>query len=423
MGRSFKNSLRYKNRPLIHDHSYITKEQKPGQISYPENLDPFVKTVFETAHKITHHEPTIDTTRPTLLNNGEQFYPDMIKELKQANDFILMEFFIFAHDTRGQEIIDILIEKAASGVDVKLIVDALGSRRRMKRSVTKKIKNSAIDFIVNDPIIFPFFNTRVNYRNHRKIVVIDGTIGYTGGMNIADEYDNSIAYDYHFRDLQIKLEGSAVTTLTTLFFKDYYYNTNRFIQDKRYYPKKPLSCPGITQVIQSGPDSDEAYIRDVYLKMIIGAKKSVKIMTPYMALDQETLTALKLAALSGIDVSIIIPGTPDKVLVYKVTKYYATVLIEHKVHVYQYTKGFAHGKCLIVDDLIASVGSYNLDNRSAIIDFEVTALLYGPIVDKLVQTFDNDLKDSRQIEPSVWLKRPITTKLIEGILSIFTPII
>ena len=423
MGRSFKNSVRYKKRPLIHDHSYITKERSFKQVHYPEDIDPDVKEIFQAAHKVTHHEPFINSTKPTLLNNGEAFYPDMIQEIKQAKSFILMEFFIVASDQRGKEVIDLLIEKAASGIDVKLIYDALGSNRRMTRSVVKKIKQSNIDFIVNDPIYFPFFNTRMTYRNHRKIVVIDGIIGYTGGMNLADEYDNSIDYDYYFRDLQVKLEGEAVTSLTTLFFKDYYYNTNRFINDDFYYPKYKAEYQGITQILQSGPDSDEAYIRDLYVKMILNAKKSVKIMTPYMALDQETLTALKLAGLSGINVDIIIPGTPDKVLVYKVTEYYAGVLIEHGVNVYQYTKGFAHGKVLIIDDKLASIGSYNLDNRSAIIDFEVTALLYGKIVKDAVKSFKQDIQDSTQIEPKVWLQRPFTTKVIEGILSIFTPII
>lgn len=423
MGRSFKNSFRYKNRPKIHDFSYITQEQTPQEIIYPESIDPQVKEIFQAAHHITYHPPYFNSTKQTLLNNGETFYPDLLKELNAAKDFILMEFFIVASDTRGREVLDLLMEKASQGITVKLIYDALGSNRRMKNSYVKKIKASQIDFVINDPIYFPFFNTRVNYRNHRKIIVIDGVIGYTGGMNLADEYDNSIAYDYFFRDAQIKLEGEAVSSLTTIFFKDYYYNTNHFINSSRYFPKKHIPSKGITQILQSGPDSDEAFIRNIYLKMIYNAKKSIKIMTPYMALDQEMLTALKTASLSGLKVDIIIPGTPDKILVYKVTKYYASVLAEHGVNVYKYTKGFAHAKILIVDDDIASVGSYNLDNRSAVIDFEVTALLHGDVVNEIVESFNQDIKDATQVEPRTWQKRPFTVKLIEGILSIFTPII
>jgi cardiolipin synthase len=287
----------------------------------------------------------------------------------------------------------------------------------------KRLKQSAVDFIINDPIYFPLFNTRINYRNHRKIVVIDGKTGFTGGMNLADEYDNSIAYDYYFRDTQIKLEGEAVKSLTAIFFKDYYYNTNTFINDDFYYPTYKVPSQGITQVLQSGPDSNEAHIRNVYLKMIMNAEKTIRIMTPYMAIDQEMLTALIVAKQSGVDVEIIIPGIPDKRLVYSVTKFYASVLLNHGINVYRYTKGFCHAKVLIVDDKIASVGSYNLDNRSAVIDFEITALVTDQAVIDVVDHFIQDKQDSEKLDKASWNQRFILTRLFEGLLSIFTPIL
>ena len=423
MGRSFKRSRRYKNRPLIHSFDYIKDEALPKTITYPENASSLSVDIFELAHKLNYHQPHIHNTKVELFQNGETFYPELLNQIYSAKSFILMEFFIFATDTRGKEILTALMEKAASGVKVKLIYDALGSNRRINRAFYKKLKASKVDLVINDPIYFPFFNTRVNYRNHRKIVVIDGKIAYTGGMNIADEYDNRITYDYYFHDLQVKLEGAAVKSLTSLFFKDYYYNTNRFIDDDFYYPKAEVSSSEIVQIIQSGPDSDYAFIRDTYVKMIMNAKQSIKIMTPYMALDQETLNALKMACLAGVCVDIIIPGKPDKLLVYKVTKYYAGVLLKHGASIHIYEKGFCHAKILIVDDEVASVGSYNFDNRSAVIDFEVTALFTGSAVLDVVKSFNQDKQDSRLLMMDEWRNRSIIHPIIEGVLSVFTPII
>ncbi len=422
-GRSFKHSLRYRKRPLMHDDSYITKELRAHQGTIDIDTDDKDLThIFQASHRISYHQPFVNDTAISVLKNGEAFYPDLIKEIENAEKFILMEFFIVRSDQRGKEILDLLITKAEENVKVKVIIDALGSSR-IRRKYLKKLKRSKIDLIINDKIYFPFFNTRINFRNHRKIVVIDGEIGYTGGMNLADEYDNTIDYDYYFRDTQVKLRGQAVRSLTCVFFKDYYYNTNQFIDDDFYYPDTNVSHQGVTQILQSGPDSHEAHIRNVYLKMIMTAKKSIRIMTPYMAIDQETLTALIVAKRSGVNVEVIIPGTPDKYLVYKVTLFYATTLLEHGINVYRYTKGFSHAKILVIDDKIASVGSYNLDNRSALIDFEITALFTGNAVETIVDQFIQDKQDSTQIDSETWQKRFIIKRLFEGLLSIFTPII
>ncbi len=422
-GRNFKYSIRYRRRPLIHDDSYITKETRAhiGKIMLPSE-DEDVESLFQASHRISYHQPFVNTTATEIFRNGENFYPDLLEEIAKAESFVLMEFFIVRSDKRGRQVIDLLMQKAEEGVDVKIIMDALGSSR-INRFYLRKIKRSKIDLIINDKIYFPLFNTRINFRNHRKIVVIDGEVGYTGGMNLADEYDNSIDYAYYFRDTQIKLRGAAVRSLTSVFFKDYYYNTGRFIDDDRYYPTTKVEGDGIVQILQSGPDSHEAHIRNVYLKAIMNAKQSIRIMTPYMSLDQETLTALIIAKRSGINVEVIIPGTPDKYLVYKVTQYFATALLNNGIDVYRYVKGFSHAKILIVDDKIASVGSYNMNHRSALIDFEVTALFTGSGVQTVLDQFIQDRYDSVKIDPVAWKKRPIYHRFFEVAMSIFTPII
>ncbi len=422
-GRSFQQSFRFRKRPLMVNANYITREATPQErpVDYA-SYDALVENIFHSAHQSNHHQPFKDNTRVEILKNGEAFYPELKKALRSAKHFILFETFILRSDQRGREIAELLMERAAEGIEVKLIIDALGSARTSRRLLSK-IRKSGVELIVNDKIYFPLFNTRINYRNHRKIVIIDGHTGFTGGMNIADEYDNSIEYDYYFRDTQIKLEGAAVRSLTALFFKDYYYNTNHFHSEDRYYPETTVESQGLTQILQSGPDSKEAHIRDMYIKMILNAKRSIKIMTPYMALDPETLSALKIAARTGINIEIIIPGIPDKYIVYKVTKAYITSLLDANVKIYHYDPGFCHAKVLIVDETIASIGSYNLDNRSAVIDFEITVLLHGHGVDTLNEQFETDKDASTLLDPEAWRKRPYFTRFLEGIMSIFTPII
>lgn len=422
-GRSFQNSYRYRNRPLMKNGQYIKKETHPSTLDAAlDDYEPRIKNTIKSIHQATHHQPFIKDTSVEILKNGEKFYPELKRAIKGAKSFILFEFFILRHDQRSREIVALLMEKAKEGIEVKMIIDALGSART-KRKFLKEIEQSGIELIINDKIYFPLFNTRINYRNHRKIVVIDGHTGFTGGMNIADEYDNSIEYNYYFRDTQIKLQGGAVRSLTALFFKDYYYNTNHFIDDDQYYPDTSVQSKGLTQIVQSGPDSRYAHIRNFYLKLIYNASQSIKIMTPYMALDHETLTALKTAAQSGVKVDIIIPGIPDKYIVYKVTKSFIGTLLDSGVNIYHYDPGFCHAKVLIIDEKIASVGSYNLDNRSAVIDFEVTALLVDHGVNELNMQYETDKSASTLIDPVAWAQRPYFSRFLEGIMSIFTPII
>ena len=245
-----------------------------------------------------------------------------------------------------------------------------------------------------------------------------------GGLNLADEYNLGKFKDYgFFRDTHLVLEGDAVRSLTQLFFRDFYYNTNEFISDTKYYPTYRVKAEGLVQILPSGPEYKHPPIRNVYVKIINNAKKSIKIMTPYIALDNELLTSLVIAASSGVEVDIIIPGIPDKKSIYAVTKSFIEDLLEVGIKVYTYTPGFCHAKILIIDDVMASCGSYNLDNRSAKINFEVTTLLYLQCVDKLVEDFKKDLEESQEISYEVWLKRGVIRRLYEGLLNLFSTLV
>ncbi len=424
-GRSFRRSLRYRNRPLMVDDKYITREMKPGTLDGPlDTYDLRTQNLLKSAHRITRHQPFIDDSSVEVLKNGETFYPALIQSIKEAKHFILFQFFIIRSDKRGREIVDLLMQKAEDGVEVKMIMDGLGSAR-MKRRYRREIQRSAIDLVIQDKVYFPLFNTRIHYRNHRKNVVIDGLVAYTGGMNIGNEYDNRIPHDYYFRDTQLKIEGALVHSLTALFFKDYYYNTNQFIDSAYYYPApKQVSEKGAYQLLESGPDHKEASIRDMVVKMIHAAQENIRIMTPYMALDPETLNALKTAATSGINVEIIVPGTPDKYVVYKVTKYFISNLMADGVNVYHYEKGFSHAKVIIIDDMYASVGSYNMDYRSAMVDFELSVLIASSdAVTTLIDDFEADKQDSILIDQERWDSRSLFNRVLESVMSYFTPII
>jgi cardiolipin synthase len=333
-----------------------------------------------------------------------------------------MQFYIIRTDEIGKQVLNILKEKASSGIDVKLLYDAFGSVF-LSKQMLKSLKQHGVEIVVNDPVYFGLFNTRLNYRNHRKITVIDGEYGFLGGHNLGDEYNQKNKKFGHWRDTSILLQGRVVKSLTQLFFRDYYYNTDHFISDLKYYPTTTKMEEGMVQVIPSGPEFVHPPIRNVYVKMINNAKESIKIMTPYLALDQELLTSLVIAVKSGVKVSIIIPGIPDKKSIYTVTKSFVEGLIEEGIDIYMYSPGFCHAKVFIIDDMLASCGTYNFDNRSAKINFEVTALLYQQGVDKLIEDFNHDLLQSKRIEPKRWRKRGLINRIYEGLLNLFSPLV
>ncbi|MCF6184004.1 MAG: cardiolipin synthase [Bacteroidales bacterium] len=408
---------------MIQDGKYLTNEPKTD-FNNPDYLeiDSEITDIYKTAYNITNHHAYLNNSKATVLTNGKEMFPKLIKEIKEAKEYILMEYFIIRTDKIGKKVLNLLIKKAKEGVDVKLIYDSIGSVMLNKKFM-RNLRKSKVQVVVNDRVYFGLFNTRVNYRNHRKITVIDGKYGFIGGMNLADEYNNGVKKFGHFRDTHLVIEGLAINSITSLFFRDWYYNTNTFIDDKKYYNAVEDNTEGLVQIIPSGPDFNYPPIRNTYVKMINNAKVSLKIMTPYLALDQQMLTSLIIASKGGVKVDIIIPGIPDKKSVYLVTKSFIGELLEAGINIYFYKKGFTHAKVLISDDTLASCGTYNLDNRSAVINFEVTALLYKTGVEKLIKDFDKDLSISKKVNSKKWNNRGIINKIFEGMFNLFSPLV
>lgn len=423
-GRNFRRSGRYRDLPLLENGKYLTREpitnfKEKDYLS----IDSEITDIYKTGFNSTKHHAYLNDTEVTVLTNGVEKFPRLINELQKANSFILMQYYILRTDKIGKQILSILKEKAEKGVDVYLLYDAFGSVFLNKKYMNS-LKLSGVKIVVNDPVYFGVFNTRLNFRNHRKVIVIDGNTGFLGGINLGDEYFNKKKDKFgYWRDTHLMLKGPSVQSITQLFFRDWYYNTDKLIDDKKYYPIVKPQGSGLVQIIPSGPDFRHPPIRNVYVKMINNAKKNIKIMTPYIALDQELLTSLVIAANSGVKVQIIIPGIPDKKTIYAITKSFVEELLVEGIEVYTYTPGFCHAKVFIIDDKLASCGSYNLDNRSARINFEVTALLYNSAVKELVKDFHTDLSQSKALELKKWKRRGFINRVYEGLLNLFSPLV
>ena len=361
------------------------------------------------------------TNKVVILNNGHDTYKAMFDELRKAKHHIHLEYYILYSDNIGQELGKLLIEKAKEGVKVRIIYDHVGSWD-ITRSFISKLKKNGIELGCFMPVRFPFLTGKINYRNHRKITVIDGLVGFVGGINIADHYIHGKKNIPFWRDTHLRLEGESVHALQTVFATDWYFLKKEQINESVYFPKPLITNEILMQIVTSGPDSDWASIMQAYFTSITSANKNIYISTPYLLPNDSILTALKTAALSGIDVKILIPGNSDSRIVYYATLSFVKELIEAGIEVYFYRKGFNHSKIIIVDNSFCSIGTANMDYRSFSQNFEVNALIYDPeISSELTYWFLEDLKESEIVNYHEWIKRPILDKFKANIARIASP--
>lgn len=357
--------------------------------------------------------------------NGVDKFKQLIKDLKNAKKFIHIQYYIIRPDKLGKKIMSILEEKAAEGVEIRFLVDSMGSYRVTKRSLKNFIKNGG-KFEIFFPGILPHVNTRINYRNHRKMVIIDGEYGYTGGFNVGDEYIGEDKHIGFWRDTHIRIRGEAVNDLTDRFLLDWCYASGEEIDDfSKFYPEKPIRDGDIAiQIVTSGPDHNEEYIKNAYMKMINNAKKYVYLETPYFVPDAPMLEALKLSALSGVDVRLIIPGKPDHVFMKWAASAYIGDLLNAGAKVYLYQNGFIHAKTIVADGKVCTVGTANMDMRSYCLNFEVNAFIYDDRVANNLETqFYKDIEDCKVITKEEYDKRNISLRIRESIIRLISPIL
>ena len=322
--------------------------------------------------------PVWDRTQAQYFSCGEAMYPKLLEDLENAKKFIFLEFFIVRSGKMWGGVEEILMRKAAQGVEVRLIYDDFGSLLGLPKDFVVRMERHHIHCIPFNPVV-PLVSVVMNHRDHRKIVVVDGNVAYTGGVNLADEYINAEKRFGYWKDAAIRLEGAAVWNFTVTFLN--VWNAFRPSEgDYTPFAPRPEQLPetsdGLVQPYADSPMDEENVAETVYLNILAQAQRYVYIYTPYFSVGQELLGAMKGAAKRGVDVRLILPGIPDKKLVFRLTRSYYVPLIRAGVRVYEYTPGFLHAKCYVSDDHVAVVGSINMDYRSLFLHFECGALLY-----------------------------------------------
>lgn len=326
--------------------------------------------------------PLYRHTTSCYYSLGERMFSDLIRDLEKAEHYIFLEYFIVEEGLMWDTIRDILIEKAHAGVEVRMIYDDIGCVLTLPTRYYQQMNEQGIKCRAFNPFV-PVLSAKLNNRDHRKILVIDGQVAYTGGLNLADEYINAYEKYGHWKDTGIRLEGEAVWSFTVMFLSFWDYLTDDTIEDPDYIPFLPhvyhpeeFPSDGYVVPYADSPVNTESVAKNVYLQIINGATDYVYINTPYLILDYELTIALCSAAQSGVDVRIAVPHIPDKWYVFAVTRANYPALLRHGVKIYEYTPGFLHAKSFVADDTTAVVGSINLDYRSLYLHFECAVWLY-----------------------------------------------
>jgi cardiolipin synthase len=363
-----------------------------------------------------------------FYTDGVPAFEAMIEAIRGAKHHVHLLFFIFQPDNLGRQFLELLTAKAREGVEVRLLYDAMGSHRLPNR-LLKPLHQAGGKTSVFLPINLWRRRFQVNMRNHRKIVVVDGALGFVGGLNVGDEYVGRNKYFGFWRDTHVRLRGPAVVDLQRVFMEDWSFASGENLhtldlRDSPYFTAEPAVGPHAVQVIDSGPDRDLKTIREVTFAAILKAHKRVWIASPYFVPDAGILDALRLAAYDGLDVRLLGQNQPDKWIPQYAARYYWADVLRAGVQVYQYTKGMMHAKVMLIDDDLASVGTANLDNRSMFLNFEVNCLLYSTqAVKNLEKSFLADFHNSTKLDRNVYARRPFAGRLLENACRLLSPIL
>ena len=357
-----------------------------------------------------------------ILSDGRSTFESIFAAINQANDHIHIEFFIFDDDTISNQLREILIRKAREGVRVRMIYDYWGSFK-LSKDYLKSLRDSGV-------YVRPFLpfrwrisrSNKINYRNHRKLLIIDGKIGYTGGLNIADRYifGNKLG---NWRDTFIRFEGAAVLGLQLLFMIDWYFVDQKLIEGQEYFPEPQKFERNLVQIVNSGPDSDWAAILQGIVSAFSTATKYIYIHSPYFMPTDVIATCIQMAALSGVDVRLMIPVKSDSPFSDASTDSYLGQVLEAGVRVFRYKDGFLHSKAMVIDDFISIVGSCNLDERSFVQNFEANAFIYDKKTAlNLKNLFLKDTENCEELTLDIWLSRNRRQKLKESFARLFSPL-
>lgn len=358
-----------------------------------------------------------------LYTDGDKKFAALMEDMLNARDHIHLLYYIIRNDELGKRLADILVKKVREGVEVRVLYDDMGSRTISKKYIQRLRDAGAIVEAFFPPVI-PKINFKINFRNHRKLAIIDGATGYIGGFNIGDEYLGKDPKFGYWRDTHLRISGDAVRHMQTRFILDWNQaSRNELLHEDRYYASVPSGDVGV-QIVSSGPDSDWEQIKYGYIKMILSAKESIYMQTPYFIPDESLCDAVRIAALSGVKVKIMIPNKPDHMFVYWATLSYIGDMLNAGAEIYIYQNGFLHAKTIVIDGKVASVGTANIDVRSFRLNFEVNAFLYDDeVAQKLCEAFNEDIKLSTQMTRKLYAQRSLGIKFKESISRLLSPIL
>nr|WP_275984126.1 cardiolipin synthase [Paenibacillus hamazuiensis] len=362
--------------------------------------------------------------RVVIYTEGGPKFDALLQRIEEAQDHIHLMYYIVRDDLIGTRVMDLLTRKAKEGVEVRFLYDDIGSAG-IPRRYFQEFKEAGGMVAAFFPSRIPYVNFRLNYRNHRKLAIIDGKYGFIGGFNIGDEYLGLDPRFGEWRDTHLQIHGSAVFQMQVQFILDWNLASERKLKTTaRYFVQERHEGSEGVQVLSSGPNNDREQIKNAYIKLIHSAKEKLYLQTPYFVPDESVLTALKLAALSGVDVRLMLPGKPDSLVVYWASYSYLGDLLRAGARCFFYEKGFLHAKTIVADGKVGSVGTANIDIRSFKLNFEVNAFIYGgATATQLTDIFERDMAYCTELTLDMYERRPRTAQVKESLTRLLSPLL
>ncbi|WP_367300681.1 cardiolipin synthase [Leuconostoc carnosum] len=404
-------------------------ENQRQQLEAIEQLLPIPDSASELVNLFLTSDDAVLTrgNEINIYSNGKDKFAALFDDIKKATSHIHLEYFTIYDDEIGNQLVDLLTQKASQGVEVRVIFDQYGSRGQ-HHDMYKRLRDAGG---VAEPFLmrhFQLLTIRFNFRNHRKIAIIDGNVGYIGGFNVGDQYLSKFKKFGHWRDTHIRIHGDAVLSLQSRFLMDWNATApaqELLTQTVDYFPEiTELPGRAMVQIVSSGPDNDLKQIKQGFMRMFASAREEITIETPYFIPDAAILETLQMAIMSGVRVRLAIPNKPDHPLVYRATQYYARELIELGAEVYRYDGGFLHSKVVIIDHEISTVGSANMDIRSFALNFEANAFIYDPdIAVQLENLFENDMQHATLLTIEDFERQSFWMTCLQKFSRLFSPIL
>lgn len=389
----------------------------PVEIKVPDEHDNLVNLL-----KHMDYNPVLGGNDVRIFTNGKDKFEQLFIDIENAKEHIHIEYYVLQCDEIGMRFQEALIKKAKEGLEIRIIYDSFGSRK-LKKEYIENFRMAGIEIEPFLKLSWSSITSRLNYRNHRKIIVIDGQVGYVGGMNIADRYIRGFEWGC-WRDTHARIEGKGVQGLQSVFLIDWYFVSQTLITSRKYFPLLENLGDVPMQIVNSGPLNDDKNISHGIVQAIYDAKKSIFIQTPYFLPPEAMIDALQAAAIRGVDVRVMISKRSDVPLVQLASRSYIKSMLESNVKVYFYEKGFLHSKMMVFDDSLTLIGSANFDTRSFEQNFEVEAFIYnGKVAKDANEIFTVDQSNSKQVILKEWLKRPLSQRFFESVLRLFAPLL